>query len=1047
MLAFIAVVLAGAFTFYNSNSLVHDTAKVRQAYSVLDKIETFNTPLRDAEARQRYYLLTGNDTFKRLAFTSMQVFRNRFANIRELKFKDKQAQVALDSLARLVDQRLNNLAVVMTIFDSSGLQPAIQQLKDNQKLELNRQINNLIFFLRNNEYAQLRNSQEHEHLHSRRAYIGYIILSIFSLVFLVVILRFIIRVSHLREMQAKAYDEALELIRKEDKSSGQRNLTNAIRLQIEERKEAQEALQRSHRQLENIMNTTTEGIFGTGRDGRISFVNKAAESMLGWSKEYLHGKLPTEVFHYATGSGERIMQDSSKLLYVLQSGVPFHTDNEVFWRKNGTCFPVEYFSAPAFDDDGSASSLVVSFQDITTRKKNEEVLRQANEHLEAKVKQRTAELEKARYQSEEANKAKSDFLATMSHEIRTPMNGIIGMTGLLMETPLTEGQVDYVSTIRGSSESLLTIINDILDFSKIESGMMQLELEDFGIIQCIEDVFDLLAPQAAHSNLDLLYMVEEDVPLFVVGDSTRLRQVLVNLINNALKFTHHGEVLLTVRKIGKANEKMELEFAVKDSGIGIPPEQMDKLFKAFSQLDSSTTRKYGGTGLGLAICSRLVELMGGRIWVESLDGKGSAFFFTIQVTESHNLPPSEDEWPHKLTDKKVLIVDDNATNRQILSLQCSSWGMMTILCDNGKEALNFLRNDPSFDIAIIDLQMPEMDGVELIRSIREIRSYDSLPVIMISNLGKSSEVMQMGNGVINACLTKPVKQSQLYNIMAGALIHSSVFIQPQVKTFPKIQGMDASEFPLRIMIAEDNSVNQKLMLLIMSKMGYQADIAANGLEVISLLSKKSYDIIFMDVQMPEMDGFEATGKILELYGDDRPKIIAMTANALQGDKERCLEAGMDDYISKPAKPDDIARSLRQWAVMLETERTHAVSSLPESADNTIDTGILTLLQEISPEDDVISTLSDMFREQTDFHIAGMELGMNHENLKAVQHSLHTLKGMCLNIGAVRMTHAVREMENRLDSEHAVISIADIHLLYSLRDETLTAIQNFNAKAV
>jgi CheY-like chemotaxis protein/HPt (histidine-containing phosphotransfer) domain-containing protein len=307
--------------------------------------------------------------------------------------------------------------------------------------------------------------------------------------------------------------------------------------------------------------------------------------------------------------------------------------------------------------------------------------------------------------------------------------------------------------------------------------------------------------------------------------------------------------------------------------------------------------------------------------------------------------------------------------------------------------------------------------------------------------------MQMGNGVINACLTKPVKQSQLYNIMAGALIHSSVFIQPQVKTFPKIQGMDASEFPLRIMIAEDNSVNQKLMLLIMSKMGYQADIAANGLEVISLLSKKSYDIIFMDVQMPEMDGFEATGKILELYGDDRPKIIAMTANALQGDKERCLEAGMDDYISKPAKPDDIARSLRQWAVMLETERTHAVSSLPESADNTIDTGILTLLQEISPEDDVISTLSDMFREQADFHIAGMELGMNHENLKAVQHSLHTLKGMCLNIGAVRMTHAVREMENRLDSEHAVISIADIHLLYSLRDETLTAIQNFNAKAV
>ena len=655
---------------------------------------------------------------------------------------------------------------------------------------------------------------------------------------------------------------------------------------ITERRRAENELLQSEIRFREMFDDAPIGYHELDLEGRITRVNRTELIALAYTAEEMQGRHAWEFIEEQEVSHKAVLE---KLAGIRPPG---RNVERTYIQKDGSRMPVLCQDRLLRDSDGRISGIRTTVQDITERKRMEEELKSAKETAEA------------------ATKAKSEFLAVMSHEIRTPMNGVIGMTDLLAQTDLNPEQADFVDTIRVSGEALLTVINDILDFSKIESGKIELEEAQFDPRACIEEVYDLLSQKASAKNLDLLYWIDPEVASGILGDKYRLRQILFNLVGNAIKFTEKGEIYTSVALKWRIGKTFELQFSVRDSGIGIPGDKLDRLFKAFTQVDSSTTRRYGGTGLGLAISMRLVELMKGKIWVESEEGKGSTFYFTIQSS----VPPTSAILPEvymrgkdvKIAGRRILLVDDNATNLKILKELCQHWQLIPRTTQSPAEALEWIRKGDPFDLGILDMQMPDMDGVQLAREIRSLRPKEALQLILLSSLGSATKE----GGIFYAEVSKPIKQSQLYNVINDVLSgHESVAARRKVK--PELAA--PAQSPISILVAEDNAVNQKLILRILQQLGQAADVVPNGLEVLKALDKKSYDLIFMDVQMPEMDGLEASRRIVNTRKpENRPKIIALTADAMSEDRQKCFDAGMDDYLSKPVHMDDVAAILNQW---------------------------------------------------------------------------------------------------------------------------------------
>jgi PAS domain S-box-containing protein len=755
-----------------------------------------------------------------------------------------------------------------------------------------------------------------------------------------------------------------------------------------------EQLQATVQLNESILNSAGEGIFGVNPAGRTTFINPAAAAMLGYSVEELMGQRLHDVVRPATQRAAAYAWEDSPITATLRDGGVHFVTDEVYHRRDGSSFPVEYVSTP-LRNDGVIGGAVVAFKDITERRALE--------------------------------KMKDEFVSMVSHELRTPMNGVIGMAGLLLDTRLSSDQREYAETVRRSGEALLAIINDILDFSKIEAGRLDLEIIDLDVREVVEDVAGLLAQQAHVKGIELAPQVAPDLPRALRGDPGRLRQILFNLVGNAVKFTHTGEVVVAARIAETTADSVLVRFEVRDTGIGIPPEAQARLFQAFTQADSSTTRKYGGTGLGLVICKRLVELMHGQIGVESEPGRGSTFWFTARfevAPAGAGVPGARPD----LRGVRALVVDDNATNRRILQEQLVSCGIVSQGAEDGAHALALLaeaaRAGAGPALAILDMQMPGMDGLELARRIKSDPATTATRLVLLTSLGQGDRQEEAAAGIA-AALTKPVRQAQLFDVLAGVLADTDAAsraerIEPLLTLEPMLADAIESVLPepteaaatSRILVVEDSSINQQVALGMLRRLGYRADAVANGLEAIDSLERIHYAAVLMDCQMPEMDGFEASVEIRRREAGTRhTPIVAMTGNAMEGDRDRCLAAGMEGYISKPVRIEELRAALQRWLPAEDGAGQPTLAGEPASraaAPGVLDEAVLA---DLAPgEPDVVAELIDQFLGDAPTRVHVVRTAVTQRDAASLRQAAHLFKGEAGSIGARELEAACARLE-------------------------------------
>jgi PAS domain S-box-containing protein len=776
--------------------------------------------------------------------------------------------------------------------------------------------------------------------------------------------------------------------------------TAELRQEITVRKEAEAALRESEQRTRLLLDSTAEGIYGLDLNGQCTFSNRAALRLLGCSDvSELLGRNMHDLAHHSHPDGSRYPTPDCSIYQTLRTGEASHSDTEVFWRSDGTSFPAEYWSYP-IERDGKIVGAVVTLIDITTRRAAQHAMLMAKEAAES------------------SNRAKSEFLANMSHEIRTPMNGIIGMTELALDTPLNQEQREYLQLVRSSADSLLRVINDVLDFSKIEAGRLDLDQTDFDLPELVNQTLKTLAVRAHKKGLELSSRIAPNVPPMLSGDPDRVRQILVNLVGNAIKFTHQGSVVV---EVGGANGAAEIDpfrfhFVVRDTGIGIPVEKQQVIFEAFSQADGSTTRRYGGTGLGLTITKRLVEMMGGKIWVESQPGEGSTFHFTLKLAPPQKSGSKRNARRTELESLHVLIVDDNETNRTILEEMLKNWRMMPTLADGGESALAAMRwardQGNSFPLVLLDGHMPGMDGFEVARRIKADPSLAGATIMMLTSdrqAGDSARCRELG---IKVYLVKPIGQSDLLDGILNAL---GTQILDSGSSVVPAKGGKATP-PMRLLLAEDNAVNSQLALRLLRKWGHEVVLATNGreaLDVLEVAGFKGFDAVLMDVQMPEMDGMEATAAIRareKTLGTHLP-IIGVTAHAMKGDRERCLEGGMDGYVSKPIRSETLFSELVRL-VPGSSRKEAEPAKVPAKTDTSPAGGLdrSALLDRVEGDMELLGDIIQLFKDDSARQIATIRDAIDKKKADVVRRAAHSLKGTCGNLGAPEAAATALELE-------------------------------------
>jgi PAS domain S-box-containing protein len=979
--------------------------------------------LTEAESAVRGYVITRDEAFVDSFATSVESVQQATAQLRRLVVDKPLQEATAARIEGLTAQRLDHLSHIIGLMKTANKTQAEEDVKRGKGSDLMRQIRaELDGFLAEEESFA---SERRDTLDASWQQLSWLLVAGVAGAILMASILALLFSGSLSSRLQRLRDNAVRLAAGKELAAP---LTGHDEIAELDRAfhEMAESLDEVTRREKVVIEGSADSIFVKDLNHRYLMINPAGAAMIGRTVDEIIGASNEELIE--ADSARRIREQDNEVIATGQTTTyELISTNKagmerVFWTTRG----------PYRDRHGVIIGILGISHDITERN------------------QIAVQLEKARDAALESVRLKSEFLANMSHEIRTPMNGVIGMTGLLLETNLTSRQQGYADAIQSSAEALLIIIDDILDFSKIEAGLLRFEKIDFDLRAAVEAVADLLAEKAHAKGLELASLVHQDVPTSLRGDPGRLRQILTNLIGNAVKFTDRGEVVVTVTKVSETPSLGMLRFEIQDTGIGISAEAQGRLFHAFIQADGSTTRTYGGTGLGLAISKQLVELMGGRIGIQSTPGQGSTFWFIAEFEKQrqHSTTPSdkERETTAALSAARVLIVDDNATNRSILNHQTTSWGMIATEAESGKRALELLRAGArlgqSFDVAILDLMMPEMNGLQLAEAIKADPTIAAVTLVLLPSFAESGQDDSARQVGIAACLPKPVGQSKLYDclvtVMARSIATEPITPAHRGATKPltgartpgdeilgeetlqaDFQQQEQTPFSTaRIIIAEDNLVNQNVALGQLYNLGYNADVVLNGLELLKALESADFDLILMDCQMPRMDGFAATAEIRRREGTARhTTIIAMTANALDGDDQRCLAAGMDDYLSKPVKAEILHEKMERW--IKPPDAHHSVDRSNEDAvipggtrGDVIDLAQIASLREIRQpgKGDFVTHLIDLFVNETVSELKVLHDAVSSNDAAEILRVAHLLKGGSSNIGAIQMTALYEQLE-------------------------------------